>query len=106
MDLRKNKIKIVNTPYDRRVKLTSEQRSEIKYLYAQGGTSYSKLAKEFNVSKRLIQFIINPDKHNKCLEQFKERRKDGRYKPTKEDWASTMREHRSYKEKLFKEGKI
>ena len=38
--------------------------------------------------------------------QFKERRKDGRYKYGKIAWRDTMREHRAYKKKLKEENKL
>lgn len=68
--------------------------------------SYSKLAKIFGVSKRLIQFICCPDKYLKNKESLKQRKAEGRYKPTKAEWAATIREHRRYKEQLKKKGDI
>lgn len=44
---------------DRRVKLSPDERLEIKRLY--GKISQRKLAAMFGVSRRLIQFIGNPD---------------------------------------------
>ena len=37
---------------------------------------------------------------------FIERSREGRYEPDKEERAYIMREHRAYKRKLHKEGKI
>lgn len=71
--------------YDRRVKLNDVQRDEIKELRKQG-LSYAKIAKQYEVSKKLVIMVCNP--------------------PNREDWAATMREHRTYKQKLYKEGKI
>lgn len=88
---------------DRRVKLTAEQRQDIAEEYAKGNTSYNKLAQKYGVSKRLIIFVVNPQIKEACQKAFKERRKDGRYKPTKEARAATMREHRAYKCKVFKD---
>lgn len=82
---------------DRRVKLTDAQRAAIKIEYAAGGTSYNKLAQKYGVSKRLVIFIVNPECLKAARERFKERRMDGRYYPSKEKWAATMREHRRYK---------
>ena len=59
------KINIKNTQYDRRVKLTDEQREDIRYMHKEYGLSYNKLAKEFGVSKRCIQFVCNPEKEKK-----------------------------------------
>lgn len=91
--------------YDRRVKLNDVQRYEIKELRKQG-LSYAKIAKQYNVSKSLIIMVCNPDIDERKRLAFIERSREGRYKPDKEEWAATMREHRQYKEKLHKEGKI
>ena len=56
--------------------------------------------------KRLIQFICCPDKYLKNKESLKQRKAEGRYKPTKAEWAATIREHRRYKEQLKKKGDI
>lgn len=105
MPFKSEKIKLPRK-YDRRVKLSDEQRCEIREKYASGLYSQRALALEYQVSRRLISFIIDPEKYAKCREQFKERRKDGRYKPDKESWSEIMKEHRSYKQKLFTYGKI
>ena len=98
----------INLPpeYDRRRKLTEEQKEEIRVKYATGFYSQRQLAREYNVSRRLITFCIDDAKREKCAEQFKERRKDGRYKPTKEEWAAITRDHRRYKNNLYRQGKI
>lgn len=98
--------KLTNTQYDRRIKLTPDQKEYIKWLREKQLISYSKLAKIFGVSKRLIQFICCPDKYLKNKESLKQRKAEGRYKPTKAEWAATIREHRRYKEQLKKKGDI
>lgn len=91
---------------DRRIKLTDEQREEIRQKYSTGLYSQRALAREYNVSRRLITFVLDDEKYQKAKEQFKERRADGRYKPTKKEWAKTMREHRHYKQGLYLSGKL
>lgn len=91
--------------YDRRVKLNDVQRDEIKELRKQG-LSYAKIAKQYEVSKKLVIMVCNPDIDERNRLAFIERSREGRYKPNREDWAATMREHRAYKQKLYKEGKI
>lgn len=91
--------------YDRRVKLNDVQRYEIKELRKQG-ISYAKIAKQYNVSKSLIIMVCNPDIAERKRIASMERHREGRYTPTKEEWAAIIREHRQYKEKLHKEGKI
>lgn len=92
--------------YDRRVKLTAEQRQEIRKKYVTGLTSTRILAKEYQVSRRTIQFVIDPEKYNRARQQFKENRKDGRYKPKKEEWAAIIKEHRHYKQELYIKGEL
>lgn len=92
----------LNPTEDRRVKLTDEQREHMRVLRRTQKLSYNELADHFGVSKRLAIFIINPDKLVEQRKLFKERRADGRYKPTKAAWAATMREHRKYKTQALK----
>ncbi|MCS2678497.1 hypothetical protein NXW64_20600 [Bacteroides ovatus] len=42
----------------------------------------------------------------KNKESLKQRKAEGRYKPTKAEWAAIIREHRRYKEQLKKKGDI
>lgn len=58
------------------------------------------------LAKKLIIMVCNPDIAERNRKASIERHREGRYTPTKEEWAATMREHRQYKEKLYKEGKI
>lgn len=71
MPYKSEKIRIAGTQYDRRIKLTPDQKEYIKWLREKQLISYSKLAKIFGVSKRLIQFICCPDKYLKNKESFK-----------------------------------
>lgn len=105
MPYKSEKIKLPKE-YDRRRKLTDEQKEEIKKKYETGLYSQRKLASEYKVSRRLISFIIDSEKYETAKEQFKKRRADGRYKKSKEEWAKTMKEHRQYKQKLYLDGKI
>lgn len=91
---------------DRRVKLSEAQREEIRQKFNSGGYSQRALAREYGVSRRLISFILFPEKAAIAKEQLKERKADGRYKPSKEQWAATVREHRRYKQELYKAGKL
>lgn len=100
MPYKSEKIKL-SKEQDRRIKLTDKQRIEIKDKYATGFYSQRSLAAEYNVSRRLISFILDEEKAKKAAEQLKIRKADGRYKPTKEEWAATMKEHRQYKQNLM-----
>jgi len=84
---------------DRRRKLTDKDKEEIRSMK---GLSQRKLAKMFGVSRRTIQFILDPEK----LAANKERRKErGGWKQyyDKEERAAVMREYRKYKHTLFKQ---
>lgn len=116
MPYKSEKIKIVKTGYDRRVKLTPEQKEEIRRLYFQhgekvlsgvAGESYSQraLAKMFNVSRRTIVWILHPDRLERNKKQRQERGGWRQYY-NKEDWRKTMSEHRRYKQKLYRDGLI
>lgn len=91
--------------YDRRVKLTDVQREEIKEL-RKLGLSYQVIADRYEVSKKLVIMVCNPEIAERNRLAFIERRREGRYTPTKEERAAIMREHRAYKNQLYKEGKI
>ena len=100
MPYRSEKIIIRGSQYDRRQKLTPEQKSEIAFRYATTGISQRKLAKEYGVSRRLITFIVNPEEENRNKQQLKIR------KPDRAKLTKSVREYRRYKQKLFLEGKI
>lgn len=86
--------------HDRRVKLTDEDREEIKRLY--GTISQRKLAAMFGVSRRLIIFIACPEKHAKNLRDRAARGGSHQYYD-KEYNTTKQREHRQYKTKVLKE---
>lgn len=106
MPYKSDKITISGTTYDRRVKLSDAQRCEIRERYAAGGVSTYTLASEYGVSRRAIDFALHPERYERAREQFKERRKDGRYFVPTEERREIMREHRAYKRKLHEAGNI
>lgn len=103
MPYKSEKIKIAGTKYDRRIKLTPEQKEEI--FENKLGLSQRELAKEYGVSKRTIQFILDPSKLEENLKRRKERGGSMQYyKPS--EWPEIMKEHRRYKQDLKLKGKI
>ncbi len=90
---------------DKRIKLTDDDREEIRKLYDECMLSQRKLAEMFNVSRRTIQFVLNPEKLKKNNEQRVERGKDGRYYD-KEKQKEYMQQYRHQKKKLCDEGKL
>ena len=102
MPYKSEKIKLDATQ-DRRRKLTDEQKAEIKQKYSLG-ISQRSLAKEYNVSRGSIQIIVNPQIAEAKRNRIKEHWRD--YRPSKEEWAATMREHRHYKHELYLKGEL
>lgn len=85
---------------DRRRKLNDAHKDEIKHKYGTGLYSLNGLAKEYNVSKKTVLLIVNPESKRKNDERIKEHWRD--YVPTKEERNAIMREHRAYKHNVLK----
>lgn len=86
---------------DRRTKLIPCQKEMIVYWNKEFGFSQRKLAEMFKVSRRTIQFVLDPEK----LKQNKERREErGGWKQyyDKEKHAAQTRNHRDYKKTALK----
>lgn len=81
---------------DGRVKLTDEEREEIVILFAKGDVSQSKLARDFEVSRRTISFILDPSKREENIQRRNER---GGYKQyyDKEKHRIAMAKYRAKK---------
>ena len=85
---------------DRRKKLSESDKEQIRQL-SDEGYSQRKLAKMFDVSRRTIQFVQDPEK----LKQNKQRRKErGGWKQyyDKKKHNESMTEYRRYKQKTLK----
>ena len=96
-------IAINNPELDRRVKLTAEDKEVIHAN--KGGLSQRKLAALYGVSRRTIQFILDPEK----LEQNKQRRAErggSKVYYDKDKHAISMKEHRNYKKELYQTNQI
>ncbi len=96
-----DKIKIEGTMYDRRRKLSPQQTAEIRDCF--GHLSTRKAARQFNVSRRLIQFIWYPERleHNRMLRKLR-----GTKYNTREELTRAVANLRQYKRKLLEEGKV
>jgi transposase len=87
-------------------KLTPEDKEEIRYRYLKiGGVSQRELAKEYNVSRRSIQFAIYPEKQKENYQKRVDRGGSKQYYD-KEKNTEAVRRSRQRKHQLFKEGKI
>lgn len=89
---------------DRRRKLTDDQREQIKRIYTTGVCGMRPLAKQFGVSKKTIQLIVKPEAKQRQHDYVAKHWRD--YRPSKEEWAETMREHRHYKQDLYIKGEL
>lgn len=87
---------------DRRRKLSDEQKDDIRGLHKLGW-SQRQLAKHYAVSRRLIQFIVDPEAEKRAKEAFRERQKDGRYHDPKRH-TEAVRSTRRHRQELFKQG--
>jgi hypothetical protein len=89
--------------YDKRVKLSLEDRQKIKELY--GKVSQRKLAALFGVSRSMVRWVGDPEKHKKNLQRRKERAGWVHYYD-KEKHANYVKKHRRGKQELFLKGKL
>lgn len=87
---------------DRRVKLLDSDKTEIKRLYEEGATIRG-LTRQYKVSRRLIQFIIFPERQKKNLSDRKIRGGSKQYYKGGKEWSETMKEHRRYKHETLKD---
>lgn len=92
--------------YDRRRKLSDEQKAEIYMLREVDGLSTYRLAEMFGVSRRTIDFVLNPDRLESVKAQTTGRAKDGRYRRETAAATEFSRRTREYRRKLMEEGKI
>ena len=103
MPYKSEKIKIEGTKHDKRIKLTKEQK---KAIHANKlGLSQRKLAEMYKVSRRTIQFILDPEK----LEENKKRRAErggSKQYYKKEDNTKAIKKTRRHKQILFLAGEI
>ena len=87
---------------DRRRKLPTSEHEDIRRRHAKG-ESQRELAKAYGVSRRLIVFVLHPER----LELQRARKKDQHYSRNYyqanvkgEKWRKIMQEHRAYKKAL------
>lgn len=105
MPYKSEKIKIEKTKFDRRIKLTADDKELIKWLREEEEISYQKLANQFNVSKRTIIFICKPETLDAC-KKARALRGGSKIYYNKEAQTETIREHRRYKQDLKLKGLI
>lgn len=85
---------------DRRVRLSDEQKADIVALYKRGEPIRAiARAYEGTCSRRLVQFVIFPERRERASAIFKQNRKGGKYY-NKDKWRLQMRSHRRYKQSI------
>lgn len=89
---------------DKRIKLSEADKAKIIEAH-KSGASINGLAREYKVNKRLIQFLLFPERHKKNLQDRQERGGTMKYYE-KEKHKANMREHRDYKLELKTKGII
>lgn len=97
-----NHIKLIGLQ-DRRRKLTEEQKKEIIRLRDEGW-SLIKLAKEFEVSKKLILLVVNPESKAKNDQYIKDHWRE--FRQTREEHNEAIKKTRRYKQELFLKGEL
>jgi len=111
-----DKIPINNELLDRRVKLTHDQKVEIRLLVADHSTrvklgllgvaiSQRILARRYGVSRRTIQFVLMPHMLVENIKRREERGGSKQYHDT-DKRREYMRNHRAYKKELHLAGKL
>lgn len=88
--------------YDRRRKLTDADKERV-LARRKDGLSQRALAKEFGVSRRLISFILDPDKHAENLKRRADRGGSAQYYDRKKN-TTAQRSHRRYKKAIMDKG--
>lgn len=95
-----DKLRINNPFTDKRVKLLPCQKEMVVYWRENFGSSQRELARIFKVSRRLIQFTLDENKHIENLKRREERGGTKKYYD-KEKYKNAMRDHRSHKKNLY-----
>ena len=92
---------------DRRRKLTDDDRQNIKNMYFEDHLLIREIARYYEklCSRRLIQFVLFPERAELQAKHHKENAKDGRYY-NKDKWREQMKRHRQYKQVLYLKNKL
>lgn len=94
----------LNSPFLKRSSKLLPCQKEMIVYWGNKGASQRQLARMFNVSRRLIQFTLNPQAHKDNLQR---RRELGGSKVwyNREKHTQAVKEHRQYKKDLFTQNK-
>lgn len=103
MPYKSEKIKLQGLQ-DRRRKLTDDQKVEIRELYATGSFSLNQLAKQYEVSKKTILLIVNPESKAKNDAYIKAHWRE--WKEPTEKHNQNIAKTRKYKHQLYLNGEL
>lgn len=103
MPRKSEKINIAGSKYDRRIKLTEEDKDRIRSL--KGTMSINAIAREYQVDKRTIQFILFPERLQRNI-QLRQERGGSKLYYDKYKHREAIKEHRQYKQDLYLKGEI
>lgn len=85
--------------YKRNTKLFTEDKDEIRKLYAMGTFSHRELAEMYNVSKKTIYYILHPDKYQENLKYSVKYNREHYDKDIHREYMRTTRKYRKELEK-------
>jgi transposase len=74
----KHEKKKIPKPLDRRVKYSEADFTKVRDMY-EAGQSQRAIARATGMSRRMISFVLFPEKYKHAKDLYQERRKDGRY---------------------------
>lgn len=100
MPYKSEKIIIDHTKHDKRIKLTKEQKEQIKKEYSSGLISQRGLARKYKVDRKTIYNTLHPEKYQQQLENNKENKHSMQYY-NKEKHKEYIKQHRRYKQDLY-----
>lgn len=90
----------IDSPFmDRRVKMLPCQREQVPTLHARGASIHG-IARMYQVNKRLIQFILFPERKKLNLQHRRDRGGTMIYY-NKVKHAAAIKEHRDYKKEVL-----
>lgn len=81
-------------------KYTNEDREMVKWMYKQGEKQRA-IARLIPMSRRMVSFILFPERMAKCKEQFAIRQKTGKYRYPTHIQSAMVQAVRSRKRKII-----
>ena len=99
-----DRVKIEHTEFDRRIKLSQEDKKEIEKCF-KDGMSIRAIQRKFKVDRRLIQFVLFPERQKRNVEMRQKRGGSSVYY-NKTYQAKKIKATRDYKKRLLEEGKV